>query len=103
HAPAATRLRAVRRPGAILFESMTYQGRASDGSAEYPRIASRRKATLSTPTLDRPFSSSCRPIEVSVSPVRLLTKRRVTIRKAQQHDEYSNPANWSRVFSSSSE
>ena len=37
------------------------------GTAEYPRIVLRRKASLSTPTLDSPLSSSCSPTEVSVS------------------------------------
>ena len=75
----------------------------ADGSAEYPRIASRRKASLSTPTLDSPFSSSWIPSEVSESPVRLLTKRRVMNLSDQQQDEYSNPTNWSRVLSSARE
>ncbi len=38
-----------------------------------------------------------------MSPVRLLTNRRVTTRSAQQQDEYSRPTNWSSVFSSDSE
>src|SRR3954467_3964864 len=79
---------------------MASHDRGGGGSAEYPRIASRRKVSSSTPTLDKPFSSSWIPNEVSVSPVRLETNRRVTNRKAQQHEEYSTPTNWSSVLSS---
>ncbi len=75
----------------------------TDETGEYPRIASRRKAWLSTPTLDNPLSSSCSPTDVSESPVRLLMNRRVIARIDQQHDEYPKPTNWSSVLSSASE
>jgi len=81
---------------------MTYQGRDSaEGGVSTNRIA--QESFVVGSDTGQALQFQLQATEVSMSPVRLRTKRRVTTRSAQQQDMYSRPTNWSSVFSSSIE
>ena len=62
-----------RKPVRIRLIFRLGQGGVAAEAGEYPRMALSRKVLLRVPTDDRPVSSTCRRMELSLSPVRFDT------------------------------